>query len=81
VDSPSVARAVQTFLWWAVLQGFVILMQNRCCSASRLAGGTAGAKGCVQPLVTSCQQFHAAGERRDRQFACRRHHSLALVYV
>ncbi|KAI3429588.1 hypothetical protein D9Q98_005674 [Chlorella vulgaris] len=29
VDSPSVARAVQTFLWWAVLQGFVILMQNR----------------------------------------------------
>jgi hypothetical protein len=29
VDSPSVAHSVQTFLWWAILQGAVILMQNR----------------------------------------------------
>lgn len=29
VDSPSVARSVQTFLWWAILQGAVIVMQNR----------------------------------------------------
>ncbi|KAL4449473.1 hypothetical protein ABPG77_007117 [Micractinium sp. CCAP 211/92] len=29
VDSPSVARSVQTFLWWAVLQGVVIVAQNR----------------------------------------------------
>ncbi|EFN59747.1 hypothetical protein CHLNCDRAFT_59538 [Chlorella variabilis] len=29
VDSPSVARSVHTFLWWAVLQGAVIIMQNR----------------------------------------------------
>jgi len=30
VDSPSVARSVQTFLWWAILQGGVIVAQNRC---------------------------------------------------
>ncbi|PSC69322.1 transmembrane 120-like protein isoform B [Micractinium conductrix] len=29
VDSPSVVRSVHTFLWWAVLQGAVIVMQNR----------------------------------------------------
>jgi hypothetical protein len=29
VDSPSVARSLHTFLWWAILQGVVIVMQNR----------------------------------------------------
>lgn len=30
VDSPAFIRAVQMFLWWAMLQALVIVMQNRC---------------------------------------------------
>ncbi len=52
---------------------------NECVLIKCFAGCTAGAEECVQFFVTSCQQFHAAAKRCDRQFARSPVHSLALI--
>lgn len=54
VDSPSVVRSVHTFLWWAVLQGAVIVMQNRCGVWLGAGGGWVVLQGAVVVVLNRC---------------------------
>lgn len=59
VDSPAFIRAVQMFLWWAMLQALVIVMQNRCEGIS-CEGVSVGVYARVAATWRCCR-FHCYG--------------------